>query len=296
MCCAVAKNVKTLYALRFLIGLAESSAYPGMLWVLGSWYGPTELSKRTVLFICCSSAGTMFSGYLQAAVYNNLDGVSGRAGWQWLFLMDGVISLCVLLLFFLRYRSRLTLIFASKLHHHRPIAALGFFLIPNTPDRPNPRSPKLWLREQDIVMGQERAVRFKRAPTKGFTAKDMLEAFKNWVPWTFMVPYTCFVVGLVFFWECGIVFLTRNSIRIDRLNSYAYMSLWLKAEKYTVDQINLIPTGGYALQIFMALIVRTLSTLRFFSFSFKSFANSTPGSPTLSDCAGQLSSSQPSSH
>lgn len=114
-------------------------------------------------------------------------------------------------------------------------------------------------------MGQERAVRFKRAPTKGFTAKDMLEAFKNWVPWTFMVPYTCFVVGLVFSREYGIMLLTRNSIRVDRLNSYAYMSLWLKAEKYTVDQINLIPTGGYALQIFMALIVRTCSTLRFFS-------------------------------
>lgn len=46
MLCTVAKNVQTLYALRFLIGLLEASAYPGMLWVLGSWYGPAELGKR----------------------------------------------------------------------------------------------------------------------------------------------------------------------------------------------------------------------------------------------------------
>ncbi|KAF9064790.1 MFS general substrate transporter [Rhodocollybia butyracea] len=211
MCCAVAKNVKTLYALRFLIGMAEASAYPGMLWVLGSWYGPAELAKRTILFICCSSAGTMFSGYLQAAVYNNLNGIHGRAGWQWLFLIDGVISL--------------------------PIALAGYFMIPDTPDRVNPRT-RFWFREKDIRIGQERAVRFKRAPTKGFTVKDMLAAFKNWVPIAFMVPYTCYVLGL---------------------NSFAYMNLWLKAENYTVDKINLIPTGGYALQIATALIYSWVS-------------------------------------
>ncbi|KAI3607672.1 major facilitator superfamily transporter [Moniliophthora roreri] len=92
MCCTVAPNVQTLYALRFLIRLAEASAYPGMLWVLGSWYGPSELGKRAVLFICSSSAGTMFSGYLQAGVHKSLQGVHGYTGWQWLFIVDGMIS------------------------------------------------------------------------------------------------------------------------------------------------------------------------------------------------------------
>jgi ACS family pantothenate transporter-like MFS transporter len=34
----------------------------------------------------------MFSGYLQAAVYEGLDG-HGLRGWRWLFIMDGVITL-----------------------------------------------------------------------------------------------------------------------------------------------------------------------------------------------------------
>ena len=87
MLCSVAQNVQTLYGLRFVIGLLEASAYPGMLWTLGSWYGPSELGKRIVIFQATSSVGTMFSGYLQAACAN-LNGTSGLSGWRWLFIMD----------------------------------------------------------------------------------------------------------------------------------------------------------------------------------------------------------------
>lgn len=37
----------------------------------------------------------MFSGYLQAAAYKNLNGILGRAGWQWLFIICGIISLTI---------------------------------------------------------------------------------------------------------------------------------------------------------------------------------------------------------
>jgi ACS family pantothenate transporter-like MFS transporter len=37
-----------------------------------------------------NSLGSMFSGYLQAAAYRNLDGVYGRAGWRWLFIVQGI--------------------------------------------------------------------------------------------------------------------------------------------------------------------------------------------------------------
>lgn len=51
--------------------------------------------------------------------------------------------------------------------------------------------------------------------------------------------------GSVYMFHCWVgISRECGTIRVDRLNAYAYMSLWLKAEKYTVDQINLIPTGG----------------------------------------------------
>ena len=89
MSCAAAKNVSTLYGLRFIIGLLEASAYPSLIWLLGSWYGPQELGKRVILLQSSSSAAYMFSGYLQTAVHSGLNGRGGLAGWAWLFIMDG---------------------------------------------------------------------------------------------------------------------------------------------------------------------------------------------------------------
>lgn len=59
---AGAKNVETLYALRFFVGLLEASAYPGIMTLLGNWYTPRELGKRACIFQASSSAAQMFSG------------------------------------------------------------------------------------------------------------------------------------------------------------------------------------------------------------------------------------------
>lgn len=48
--------------------------------MLGSWYTPREIGKRAVMFWLAGSIGTMFSGFLQAAAYTNLNGVHGRSG------------------------------------------------------------------------------------------------------------------------------------------------------------------------------------------------------------------------
>ncbi len=78
-----------LYGLRFVTGLASAASFPGIMWVLSSWYSHDELAKRLCLFEFSASIGTMFSGYLQAAVYTNLNGHAGLKGWQWLFVVDG---------------------------------------------------------------------------------------------------------------------------------------------------------------------------------------------------------------
>lgn len=107
MCLSRCTSAKQIYALRFLIGLAESTFYPGMQYVIGSWYRKDELAKRSCIFHTSSAIATMISGYLMAAVYH-LGGRGGLAGWQWLFIIDGVISL--------------------------PIALAGFFVLPDVPE------------------------------------------------------------------------------------------------------------------------------------------------------------------
>lgn len=76
------KNYQALYALRFLVGLFESGFYPGIHYLLGSWYTPRELGKRAMIFWLAGSLSNMFSGFLQAAAYRNLNGVHGLADWR----------------------------------------------------------------------------------------------------------------------------------------------------------------------------------------------------------------------
>lgn len=86
------RNIETMYALRFVSGLLESSAYPGIMTLLGNWYTPAELGKRACIFQASSSAAQMFSGYLQAGLYSGMNGRAGLAAWRWLFIFDGIIG------------------------------------------------------------------------------------------------------------------------------------------------------------------------------------------------------------
>ena len=150
----------------------------------------------------------MFSGYLQTAVHKGLEGAHGLHGYQWLFIMDGVICL--------------------------PIAIAGYFCIPDTPSKINPRC-RWYLKDHDIEMALARTHKWRRAPTKGFTLQVFKDVSKTWIPWVFFWPYTAFVIGL---------------------GSYQYMNLWLKATPgyNSISQINLIPTGGYGLSVVMSLV------------------------------------------
>jgi ACS family pantothenate transporter-like MFS transporter len=82
MCLSRCNTATQIYVLRFFVGLAESAFYPGMQYVIGSWYRKDELAKRSCIFHTSSAIGTMFSGYLMAAVYH-LEGIGGYRGWQW---------------------------------------------------------------------------------------------------------------------------------------------------------------------------------------------------------------------
>lgn len=80
-CTSRCNTAQQLYAVRFFVGLAESGFYPGMQYLIGSWYRKDELAKRSCIFHTCGAIASMFSGYLMAAVYH-LEGSGGFRGWQ----------------------------------------------------------------------------------------------------------------------------------------------------------------------------------------------------------------------
>ncbi len=66
-------------------GLAEAGFYPGLQYMIGSWYRKDEMAKRACILNASGSIAMLFSGFLMTGV-TNLSGRGGLPGWKWLVL------------------------------------------------------------------------------------------------------------------------------------------------------------------------------------------------------------------
>src|SRR5437016_12285326 len=83
------RTTPTFYILRFLLGAAEAGFFPGMAYYLSLWYPATQRARAIAAFMTAVPVSGVIGGPL-SGVLLTLNGVSGLAGWQWLFLVEGV--------------------------------------------------------------------------------------------------------------------------------------------------------------------------------------------------------------
>ncbi|KAF4964957.1 hypothetical protein FSARC_7184 [Fusarium sarcochroum] len=158
------KTASHLYALRFFIGLAEASFYPGVQYLIGSWYRKDELAKRSCIFHASGNIAAMISGYLMTASLN-LEGNHGWHGWQWLFIINGVISL--------------------------PIAISGYFILPDVPE-----ITRAWyLTKDEIALAQKRMELEGRANRAPYTVSKFKKIFTSWRVYLLTLLYVLFSNG-----------------------------------------------------------------------------------------------------
>ncbi|KAL4924209.1 uncharacterized protein BDV17DRAFT_295634 [Aspergillus undulatus] len=74
---------------------SESTAWPGVQYVLECWYTKSEIARRSGLFAMPGVLGQMFSGYLQAALYTGMEGRGRMRAWCWLFIFDFILAVPV---------------------------------------------------------------------------------------------------------------------------------------------------------------------------------------------------------
>lgn len=77
------------YALRFLLGAAEAGFFPGIIYYLTQWFPARERARTIAAFMTATLAAGIVGGPISGALLS-LDGARGLAGWQWLFLLEGV--------------------------------------------------------------------------------------------------------------------------------------------------------------------------------------------------------------
>jgi MFS family permease len=89
-------------AVRFLVGVAEAGAYPGIVFYLTLWFPKRYQVQAVALLTIGSPLGNMF-GSLFGGAFLDLNGLFGLAGWQWVFIVTGApaVILFVLILRFL---------------------------------------------------------------------------------------------------------------------------------------------------------------------------------------------------
>ncbi|KAJ3455954.1 hypothetical protein MRS44_017436 [Fusarium solani] len=79
---------------RVMLGLAESGYTPGAMYILSLWYKRRELAKRVSIFFFGMFGGNAISPLLATGILK-LDGSRGMTGWQWLFLVEGLLTVFV---------------------------------------------------------------------------------------------------------------------------------------------------------------------------------------------------------
>ncbi|KAH8172467.1 major facilitator superfamily protein [Sarocladium implicatum] len=82
------------YATRFLLGACECGYIPAGLYTITRFYKKDETSKRFSIFFLGSMIANAAGGIIAYGILHMRD-VAGLSGWQWLFLIEGILTLVV---------------------------------------------------------------------------------------------------------------------------------------------------------------------------------------------------------
>ncbi|KAM5387761.1 hypothetical protein ACJA88_001021 [Fusarium oxysporum] len=83
-----------LMAARWFLGVTEAGLFPGINYYLSCWYKRSEFGARAAWFFSAAALAGSFGGLLAAAI-QKMDGVSGIAGWAWIFILEGLMTIVV---------------------------------------------------------------------------------------------------------------------------------------------------------------------------------------------------------
>lgn len=191
---ALVKDYKGLYGLRICLGFSEAAFYPGIVFLLGSWYTKEELGTRTAVFVAGSQVSGAFSGLISGAISTTLDGAHGMRGWKWLFIIEGLIAVI--------------------------IGAIGFFVLPDFPH--NTR----------FITGDQREVamiRLERQGRSGVNTGLNLQTLRN----LFATPFIYLFLWMFICFQMGMGVLSNFPIILKKIGytasfaNYMMVPIWI---------------------------------------------------------------------
>ncbi|KIW30858.1 uncharacterized protein PV07_02551 [Cladophialophora immunda] len=142
-----------LLAARFFLGLAEAGLFPGAAYYLSCWYRRDEIGIRAAIFFSMAALAGSFGGLLAAAI-SKMDGVGGKPGWAWIFILEGIGTMIV--------------------------GFITWWMISDWPDTAR------FLTEDDRLRLRRRLAKDKQSSTaEAYDKRHIFAAFRDWKTWGF---------------------------------------------------------------------------------------------------------------
>jgi sugar phosphate permease len=92
LCTAFVTTWKQMIALRILLGICMSGVYPGLSYLISTWYRREEQQTRFA-FLQCGEVTILATGSIVNFGLNKLNGQAGLKGWQYMFLVQGAFAM-----------------------------------------------------------------------------------------------------------------------------------------------------------------------------------------------------------
>ena len=187
------RSAPAFYAARFLLGAAEAGFFPGIIFYLTRWCPPHERARTIAAFMTATLVAGVVGGPISGALLT-LDRAGGLAGWQWLFLLEGL-----------------------------PAVALGLIVLAALPERP---AEATWLSpgERDVL---DAALLLKKDDARVPSRQTESAPFRDARVWRlaavyFTIPVALYAVG---FWLPQIVkgASRRGDFAVGLLSAIPYL-------------------------------------------------------------------------
>ena len=103
---ALVQGARSFYCARLLLGLAEAPLFPGMILYIATWFPAQWRGRVIALFMVASPLSNVVGLPLPWQALLHLDGDLGLRGWQWLFLVEGLLAVLLSVVVLARLTDR----------------------------------------------------------------------------------------------------------------------------------------------------------------------------------------------
>ncbi|KAI4861915.1 MFS general substrate transporter [Hypoxylon rubiginosum] len=161
MCAAATKNFGGILATRILMGAVEAAFFPCAIFYCSLFYTRHELSFRTSVFGCMGFIAGAISGLIAWSVFQ---WDNALRGWQYLFIIEGSLTVGVGLLLFL--------------------------VLPHSIEKSR------WFSEEEKRLSRLRREEDSQDVDKNFRWEDAKKETKDWTTWIFTLMPLLYGVGV----------------------------------------------------------------------------------------------------